>query len=262
MLRSVQGLKGSTVIAVDGDVGTVDEFFFDDEQWTVRYLVADTGGWLTGQRILISPMSLGRSDWRQHTLYVDLTRDQIRNAPGVDTERPVSRQWEVDYYNYYGWPYYWGGAGIWGPAMYPAVVPPAVAPGGVRGRYEEDEEERPEDSHLRSSEEVTGYSIQCPDGDLGHVEDFIVDDENWVIRYLAVDTRNWWPGKKVLLPPQWIDSVSWTDRAVFIELQRETVRNAPEWDPGAPISRDYERRLHDYYGHPHYWEHPDLRRAA
>lgn len=253
MLRSVNSLRGYMIQATDGEIGHVDQFYFDDQEWTVRYLVVDTGGWLTGRRVLISPIALGDTDWQGQRLHVKLTRQQVENSPDIDTDRPVSRQQEVGYFQYYGWPYYWGGPGLWGGAMYPGYL--AYAP-AVDAAVEEEQRrvEEEGDPHLRSTNEVMGYKIQARDDEIGGVSDFILDDETWAIRYLVVDTGGWWPGKKVLVPPPWIEQVSWTDQKVYVELDRDTIRNGPEWDPSAPITREYEQRLHGYYSRPPYWE--------
>jgi hypothetical protein len=260
MLRGVKGLHGSTLHALDGEIGRVDEILFDDEHWTVRYLIVHTGSWLFGQKVLISPMAFGHQDWEQKRLNVNLTREQIKNSPGVETDKPVSRQWETDYYTYYGWPYYWGGmggmgggggvggiGGGWGSYWYPGAL--LAHPLG-NAELQQDADKRSPDSHddhLRSTKAVTGYGISATDGHLGHIEDFIVDDETWKLCYLAVDTRDWWPGKKVLIPPDWISQVNWPERSVTVNVTRAQVRNAPEWDPGEPINHAFEDQLYDYY---------------
>jgi hypothetical protein len=260
MIRSVSELKGYTIEASDGDIGEVLQFYFDDEKWTIRYLVADTGGWLTGRRVLISPAALGRVDWNSRKLHVNMTKERVENSPSIDTDRPVSRQQETEYYNYYGYPYYWSGPYVWGPVPYPAYAPVAPAntasPAGAPGTVEREAVEarkRSEDVHLRSTQEVINYYIEANDGDIGHVEDFLIDDESWTVRYVVVDTRNWWPGKKVLVSPEWIRSVSWSDSRVYVDLSRDKIKNAPEYDPSLPLTRDYEARLHKQYGRSEYW---------
>jgi uncharacterized protein YrrD len=248
MLREVKVLHGVRIHALDGEVGTVDEILFDDQHWTVRYLIVHTGGWLFGRKVLISPLAFGIMDWEGHTLNVNLTRKQIENSPGVDTDRPVSRQWERDYYDYYAWPYYWGGIGGWGAYWYPGTLfaqTNGISP--TARQQAADQTQARTDDHLRSTKAITGYGITAKDGHLGHVQDFIVNDETWQICYLAVDTRDWWPGKKVLLPPDEIADVYWPERDVTVNITREQVRNAPEWDPGQPISRLFEDQLYAYY---------------
>ena len=114
-------------------------------------------------------------------------------------------------------------------------------------------EKNSEDKHLRSMDEVIGYHIQTLDGWLGHVADFIINDETWTIRYIVVDTRNWLPGKKVLLSPNWIDATNWAQRKVHLDVTSQQVRDCPEYDPAAPVNREYEARLYDFYGRPKYW---------
>ena len=238
MLRAVKSLYGNTLQALDGEIGSVDEVLFDDERWTARYLIVNTGGWLDSSQVLIAPAALGVLDWERRLLSVNLTRSQVEGSPDVETDEPVSRQWETDYHNYYGWPYYWGGAGAVGAAWYAGE---GLDPGGPAPAH------NPGGAHLRGTLEVAGYGIAARDGHLGHVEDFIIDDETWSIRYLAVDTRDWWPGKKVLLPLDWIGQVSWPERTVSAEVTREQVRGGPEWDPRVPISRAFEGELSGYY---------------
>lgn len=248
MLRSIDELKGHPVAASDGGIGQVETFYFDDEYWTVRYLVVDTGGWLGGRRVLISPIAIGQPDWLNRRLSVNLTKDQVERSPSFNTDKPVSRQYEVEFYNYFGWPYYWGGLYAWGGGMYPFAL--ATAPS--EGRTAIATQERG-DPHLRSTDEVIGYHLQATDDELGHVKDFIVEDETWQLRYMVVDTSNWWFGKEVLVPPAWIDRVSWSDQKVYVKLDRETVKGSPQWDPGMQIDRAYEERLYDYYGRLAYW---------
>ncbi|HWQ36684.1 MAG TPA: PRC-barrel domain-containing protein [Blastocatellia bacterium] len=263
MLQSVNELQGFALMATDGAVGEVREFYFDDERWTVRYLVVSTGSWLEGRDVLISPISVRQVDRGSNQVFVNLTMDQVRHSPDIDTHKPVSRQHESLFMSYYGYPYYWGGPGLWGSAAYPAAValPPATAEHiAAESEARARDEEQSGDSHLHSTREVTGYYIQASDDDIGHVEDFIIEDDSWAIRYLVVDTRNWLPGRKVLLAPEWLERVSWTDSKVFVNLTRDEVRNSPEYDKANLLSRDYETRLHEHYGRPGYWN--EVRRAG
>jgi hypothetical protein len=237
--------------AKDGEIGKCKDFLFDDKHWTIRYMVADTGKWLLGNKVLISPISLGEPDWGNRLFPVNLTKKQIEDSPSLDEHAPVSRQYEQNYSNYYYWPYYWGGEYAWGLGPYPPATPPFRS----MERVEEiEKEEDPEETHLRSAKEVTGYHIQASDGDVGHVEDYIVQDNTWAIRYMVVDTRNWLPGRKVLIAPKWIESVDWVDRKVEVNLETKEIKNSPEYDPSLPVNREYETRLYDFYGRPVYWE--------
>lgn len=261
MLRSVKDLRDYKVHATDGDIGGVDDLLFDDEQWTVRYMVLNTGGWLTGRLVLVSPLAVRNVRWEDSHIDVGLTREQIERSPDIAADQPVSRQMEQEYASYYGYSPYWGGPGIWGAAMYPGYLghassvalgmhPMPPIPRGRGGR----EQEHQGDQHLRSAHEVTNYRIQATDDEIGHVQDFVIDDETWSIRYMVVDTRNWWPGKKVLVSPRWIADIDWASSTVTVELTRDEVKRSPEYDPDAMLNREYEAQLHQHYGRPGYWE--------
>jgi uncharacterized protein YrrD len=245
MLRKAKDLEEYKLSARDGDIGSVEEFYFDDQSWTVRYLVADTGGWLSGRAVLISPYALDPARTVDKVIPVDLTKKQIENSPSLNTDKPVSRQYEMDYYPYYGWPGYWGGPFLWGSVGYPIR--------GQGGWSETTRHNEDDDPHLRSTQAVTGRTIQAQDGEIGAVEDFVIDDETWAIRYLIVDTGNWWPGKKVLISTRWIERISWEESKVFINLTREAIRQGPEYTAQALITRDYETRLHRHYNREEYW---------
>jgi uncharacterized protein YrrD len=249
MLRSTKELRGYKIRAIDGEIGQVHEFYFDDLDWIFRYLVVDTGNWLPGRKVLLKPVVLAQPDWETRSLSVELTKEQVENSPSISADEPVSRQMEVDLHTYYGWTPYWRGGlppfGV-GAAAAAEAIAMAAAPMG-----ESDDQEG--DQHLRSTREVNGYRIQARDGEIGHVDDLIIEDETWFIRCLVVDTRNWLPGRKVLVAPAWAEQVSWVEREIQVDLSRETIRESPEFDASTPVNRDYEGRLYDYYGRPRYW---------
>jgi PRC-barrel domain. len=225
MQHSLRSIIGYEIRAIDGDLGKVHEFYFDDTTWTIRYLVAETGNWLLGRKVLISPIAMGKPDLKQRTFSVNLTRDQVRNSPDIDTERPVYRQHEAELHEYYQWPQYWEGGygGILGITPYPVFENSLLKePSGPK---------RPDDPHLRSTRQVTGYHIHATDGEIGHVLDFIVDDGNWSLVNLVVDTGTWLSGRKVLIPPAWIKNVNWDETSVYIDRTREAVKNSPELEP-------------------------------
>jgi hypothetical protein len=251
MLRSTTGLVGFTISASDGDIGRVEGLYFDDQHWTVRYFVVDASRWLTGRRVLVSPVCVRCPDWERRRLPVALTRAQVQASPAMETHRPISRQFETAFSEYYGIPCYW--PTYVGAAPHP-LTPPAV-PRRVASEIEAHLEQREaEDQHLRSTEEVRGYYLRATDGGIGHVEDFLVEDLTWRIRYMDVDTRNWWPGKRVLVALEWVEDVSWQHSAVFVALSCDTIRTAPPYDPARPVDREYEQRLYAYYGRSGYWE--------
>jgi sporulation protein YlmC with PRC-barrel domain len=253
MLRKLKDLRGYLIHATDGFIGTVSDFYFDDEDWGVRYLVVDTGSWLVGRKVLISPLAIGPPDWMTRVLPVSLTKAQVERSPDIDTRKPVSRQHEAEYFRYYGYPYYWGGAGLWGMGAYPGSLT-------TQGRVEEDLKAHaihvtpiPDDCHLRSSNAVIGHHIKATDGDIGHLDDLLVDDYTWAIRYLIVDTSNWWGGHHVLVAPKWITDVSWPEAKVSVDLTRQAVKDAPPYDSATQVDRQREQGLYEHYGRPGYW---------
>jgi hypothetical protein len=250
MLTGVSHLKGFAIHASDGEIGHLEEFYFDDETWAIRYLIVNTGNWLSGRLVLISPAFLRQTDWDTRLLYLALTREKIKHSPDIDTHKPVSRQHEAEYLDYYGSSYYWGGFYPWGaePPPSPLLHPPLTAAEKRKVAQRE-----VEDSHLRSTAAVTGYRIEAADGDIGHVKDFIVSPDTWNIRYLEVDTHNWLPGRKVLVSPDWIVNVSWSDSKMETHLSREMIKSAPEYNDSIPITRDYENQIHVHYGRRPYW---------
>ena len=260
MLTNATQLKGLVIRATDGERGTVDQFYFDDETWAIRYLTVETGGWLGGRLVLISPFSVVHADLLDKRLDVALTKKQVENSPDINTHLPISRQHEAAYLGYYGYPYYWGGPYMWGPAFYPAGLASPIT--ASTETMADSIRKESTDSHLRSTEAVTGYDIEAADGEIGHVDGFVVDDEAWAIRYIEVATRNWWPGNKVLVSPAWVERVSWTDSKVYVGLSRDAIKNAPEYAESTPITREYENRLHLHYGRPPYWLHEAEHKSA
>jgi hypothetical protein len=245
MLDKAKTLKGYKLHSLDGEIGNVKEFYFDDHHWTIRYLVADTGNWLTGRQVLISPYVLVAVNREEQYISVDLTKKQIEESPSLASDKPVSRQYEETYSGYFGWPLYWDGAYAWGSS--PNIVRDQEKwKRLIRG-------EKAWNPHLRSTADVSGHHIQARDGEIGHVEDFIIDDETWAIRYLVIDTENWWPGKHVLVSPRWIERVSWIDSKVFVNLSRETIKQSPEYTELSLLTRDYEIGLHRHYDRQGYW---------
>jgi hypothetical protein len=246
MLQSARKMKDLALGAQDGRIGHVQEFLFDDTHWTIRYLVAQAGNWLTGRMVLLSPHVLGKPDEAHKIMPVGITQDQVRHSPPVEADRPISRVYEEEYYRYFGWPQYWAGPYLWGPSPLPAM-PPADLEGHMPFTDRLHPDVPKGDPHLRSTDEVTGYHIKARDGEIGHVEDFLYDDKDWAIRYLVVDTRNWWPGKKVLVPPAWIGGFHWEDRTLDAEVIREDIRQAPAYEPDKPITLGFEMQLARYY---------------
>ncbi|MEO5957944.1 MAG: PRC-barrel domain-containing protein [Opitutaceae bacterium] len=240
MLQNIKELLGAKLAAADGDIGKIEDFYFDDKSWAIRYLVADTGSWLSGRLVLLSPHAFGRFDQAAKILPVGLTRKQIEGSPSIETEKPVSRQYEVDYYRHYGWPAYWYGGGMWGFGGFPVVVMPPL-------KEEVDAAMRPdheEDPHLRSAKAVTGYDIQATDGSLGSVTSFMVDDKSWAIGELVVEAGHWYSGKEILIPTKKITRISYEESKVFVSLTQADIRGTAEHEAvetGEPIARNFSR---------------------
>jgi sporulation protein YlmC with PRC-barrel domain len=247
MFRNITHSIGFAIRATDGEIGKVADFYFDDENWAIRYLVVNTGDWLGDRLVLVSPIAIGGMDWEGKRLDVRLTKSQVEKSPNIDTRKTVSRQHETEYLSHYGYPSYWDGPYLWGRAQQPSSLFLNAVEATAASPSESSE------SHLRGTHEVGGYHIEGTDGQIGHVQDFIVDDETWAIRYLVVNTSNWWLGRKVLVAPAWIERVSWPDSKVHVSMSLSTIKNSPEYDDSMPIPREYEQRLYDYHRRAAYW---------
>ncbi len=268
MLRGTKDLLGSDVEGSDGSIGKVVDLYFDDHTWTVRSLVVKTGDWLAGRRdVLISPISIDADAGSGKAFRTSLSREQVRGSPDVDTGKPVSRQHEVEQYGYYGYPYYWGGSGLWGEGAQPAMML-----GAYSGRVSDDvvrrqqafvdsqaafHRQRGDDPHLRSCNAVLGYHLHATDGDLGHAAGFLIDTKTWSLRYLIVNTSDWWFGHDVLVAPSWIDDISWLEATVSVGLSRRSVKDAPPYSVGTVPTRPQEESLHEHHARPGYWNDAD-----
>jgi hypothetical protein len=248
MLRNSKDLEGSAIGATDGAIGEVQDLYFDDEEWVIRYLVVSTGAWLANRKVLISPVALGQPQWSQRLLRASITKEQVKNSPDIDTDKPVSRQHELRYLEYYGYPSYWRGAYLWGVGPNPNIIPM-----GAGHDVSPDTRGEKGDPHLRSCNAVMKHHVHASDGDIGRVQGLLVDDETWAIRYLIVNTSNWWLGHQVLVAPQWINDVNWFSSNVTVDLTRNTLRNAPPYDIASPPDRRREIETFEYYGRPGYW---------
>lgn len=281
MLRSIEELEKYGVQANDGPMGHVRDFFFDDASWVVRYVVVDTGGWLWDRKVLISPISIGQVDPAQKRLQVLLDREKIEKSPDFDSHKPVSRQHEKRYFEYYGYPCYWGGSGLWGDGSFPSLMLSDIddradsgnAVGQQRQRLdvgrplehgrvsahtkrnvtmgessaaasEETDSATPDDPHLRSCKSLRNYEIQANDGLIGHVEGFLVDEEAWAIRHIIVKTSHWWLGHRVLIRPDWISSVDWLENTVRVAVSRVAIKEAPPWKSSEAFDHKQREGLH------------------
>jgi uncharacterized protein YrrD len=221
--QRLKPLLGGSVLALDGDVGAISDFYFDDDSWTVRYIVVDTGRWLRGRQVLVPLWALHAPDWQQARVPVRITRKQVRHSPDIDTHRPVSRRMEAAALSYYRYPAYWAGPALWGhvPAPEPTTGIASPDPDALQ-----DTDER--GTHLRSVREVTGYHIRARDGDIGHVDDFLINPDTWAIGHLLIDTSNWIGGRAALISRSDVTRVSWPDHVVEVSLSRDAVARSPE----------------------------------
>ena len=221
LLYRMEKLIGLSIRASDGELGKIRDVYFDDSCWTARYLVVDAGGWPEDRRVLISPIAIANIDWDRRSASVTLTTQQVKAGPHIDTDKPISRQHEMDLLGYYGYPNYWSD---------------------------------PVESHLRSAREVRSFYLQTISASIGHVDDFLIDYESWAVRYIVVDTRDWRNGKHVVISPQWIMWADWAQRLMTVDVTRDTVQRAPEYDPAIDYSRACEASLHRHYQRPGYWQ--------
>lgn len=263
MLRSLNDMENFSIRATDGDIGQVKDFYFDDKSWVVRYLIVEAGSWLNSKKVLISPISIQKPNWADKVLPVMMTKAKVKQSPDIDTDKPVSRQHEMQYHDYYGYPYYWGGNGMWGGGLYPYAMMPGyvdtgedrVARAAAEAAYARVEQarHRNDDAHLRSCKVLSGYHIHAKDGEIGHVESFLLDQDTWAIRYMVVNTSNWWVGHKVLVAPEWITGVQWESKTVSVAMTREAVKTAPAFVSTEKLNRGQEASLYAHYGRPGYW---------
>ncbi len=253
MLWKASAINDYAIVATDGRLGTVIDFLFDDASWLVRWMVVDTGNWLSGRKVLLPPSVLGHPDSVKRQFAVRLTMQQVKDSPDIDTDRPVSRQMETNLYDYYGWSPYWGTGFYMGGYGFTGGMGGAMAasPSLDSRAFENGIAEAPRsdgDPHLRSIEAVTGYHIHATDGEIGHVEDFLIEEADWSIHYLVVDTKNWWPAKKVLVSPRSAREIDWTDKLVHLDVDRQRVKDSPAYDSSTTVDRAYETNFHSYYG--------------
>jgi len=250
MLWDASAVNGYSIEGSDGRLGTVSDLFFEDVGWVVRWLVVDTGNWLPGRKVLLPRSALGHPDRVLHHFPINLTMQQIKDSPNVDTDLPVSRQIEAQVHDYFGWDPYWsGGSRATGTATAtPFVAPPYGPHSTTHDLADVDAQTNDGDPHLRSMAAITGCHIHASDGEIGHVDDFLVDDAGWNIRYIKVDTRNWWPGQQVLISPLSVTKIDWVGKLVYININRQRIKDAPPYDPSITVDGAYEEQFLTYYG--------------
>lgn len=269
MLHNLKDLEGYTISATDGDIGRVKDFYFDDHAWGIRHIVVETGDWLASRKVLVSPHAIQYPDWSGKKLPVAITKGQVRHSPKIDTDKPISRQHESQHLSYYGYPHYWDDEGFWDKNLPPALLPTAAPIAKVERNARQNAEvsamkaaqtqRRDNDPHLRSCKEVSGYNILATDGEIGHIDGFIIDEVNWAIRYLIINTSNWWLGHQVLIAPQWFKEVNWAKQTVSISLSRQSVMDAPVFSTIEALDRQFETDLYAHYQRSAYWPEDSLR---
>lgn len=258
MLWDASAISGYAVSASDGKIGTISDLLFDDTNWLVRWLVVETGNWLFGRKVLLPSSALASLNAERKECSIKLTIQQIKDSPDVDTDRPVSRQMETSVYGHYGYRPYWnsgygftGGIGYMGGYGYMGGLGGAIPISPESQRREEeiaDDHRNHDDVHLRSVAEVTSYHLHASDGEIGHVETFLIEDTDWAIRYLVIDTKNWWPAKKVLISPLSILEISWSDNLVNLNVDRERIKEGPAYDESTTVDQAYDEKFLTYYG--------------
>ena len=251
MFKNLRDLEGFRLAAEDGEIGHVTDLYFEDDEWAVRYLVVATGTWLFGKKVLISPNAVERVDWDKECIKVTLTMEQVRNSPDIDTDRPISRQQEAEYHLYYNFPPYWGGVALWGRYDQP----------GAEATEDEAESAKEDssygakwDSHLRSAREVRGYRVEAIDGQVGHLDNLVVEIETWAVRYLVINTGGWLKKHEVLFTPKLVDRVIWAEATINVNASRELMESAPGYTSVDGITRAHEEALFSHYTTHPYWE--------
>jgi len=224
MERTINGLIGCRMEARDGDGGRVDDVYFDDESWAVRYLVLKTDDWLSGRKVLIAPLALMEDGGKIGVFRVNLTQDHIRNSPDIDTDKPVSRQQEIELYGHYSWKKYWE-SGFY-----------AQGVGEIKGISNNPQNVRSGgavDLHLRATSYVTGFHVHGTDGEFGHICNFVIDDRTWKVLNLVVDTGNLPVGKKVLVTVDHIIQMQWNDSEIYLNETKADIEKSAVFEPSA-----------------------------
>ena len=251
MLRSCNQLLGYAIHASDGEIGSLHDLYFDDQSTAIRYLVVDTGNWLPGRRVLLAPAAIGGVDADREEIITGLTRQQVEDSPGTEADQPVSRQHEMALHTHYGWEPYWAMTPVAGTLASYWGAPIRPAPSGSEQRVAEEmaaREREQADPHLRSASEVEGYHVAATDGEIGHVEDLLIDDRDWTVNLIGIDTRNWLPGRKVVISPGWLRGIDWPNRQIEVDLTRDQIKESPAYDPSRAFDERYLEQLHAHHG--------------
>jgi uncharacterized protein YrrD len=236
MLYDISDFGGLRVLGRDGEVGKLHDVYFEDDSWTIRYLVVDTGGWLTGRKVLVAPHAIRGLKLDESAIDTNLSRGQIESSPDFSTDKPVSRQFETSVYGHYGYPYYWRGPYLWGVTPYPYGEDMPEQPLPQTDMERNAREAGEQYPHLRSAKEVIGYYVEATDGSLGHIDTLLVDKRSWQVKAVVVDTKNWLPGKRVMIPPPAVARIDWPEHKVYVNATRAAIESSPEYDLEAAIA--------------------------
>jgi hypothetical protein len=245
MLWDTSAINGYAIEATDGQLGTVSDLLFSDSDWVVRWLVVDTGKWLLGRKVLLPVSVLGKPDQARRQFPIKLTKQEVQASPDIVTDQPVSRQVEAYVYSYYGWTPYWGNGDFSMSAMAMPLVTPILPTASAADALANPNKGDP---HLRSIAAVTGYHIHAVDGEIGHAENFLVDDVDWNLRYIIVNTKNWWLGERVLISPRAVRRIEWMDRLIYLEVDRQKVKTSATYDPSIAEDRAHAESVFSRYG--------------
>jgi hypothetical protein len=239
----------------DGELGPVVDFYFDAFNWEVRYLVVDAEPAAFGQRVPLAPDAIVAVDHDGQRVEFDLDADQVRRSPTVEESIPLGRRAESELAKHFGWQTYWEDYPERASDPHAAEVPLSSVPDDPAAPESRTERHPPEtDLALRSATEVFGYAVEALDGTPGQLLDLLVDPEEWVVRYLVVGTEDAPEGRPVLVSPSWVQEIDWDQKRLHVDISADQVTQAPEWQPGQPVDRAFEERVHDHYGRPRYWE--------
>ncbi len=212
MHHTVRQFKHDSVLATDGPAGRVVDLYFDDQDWKVRHLVVDAGGWFTPRRVLLPPESVDTDASGEGLLRLRLARRQVSEAPDADSARPVFRQAQIAQAVHFGYPYYWSGLALW------------AGIGAGRSRADAERAAHAElargDPHLRSGAALIGCRVEAREGVLGEVHDFVVDEQAWTVSAVVLETRKWLPGGKVRIAPQSIERIDWSEQRIVTRIER------------------------------------------
>ncbi len=229
----LEDLIGYKIEAEDGHIGTVHDVLFDDEAWVVRYVVVDTGGWLLGRKVLVSPEAAHEPDEGHKTLQVKLTKQQVKDSPEVPIDPPLSREEEAQYRDHYRWPDYWDNVEAFDRNAMVNIAPEAMSLGTVAPAppVAPPIPEVVADPMLRSARVIRGYKIHCgADEDVGEVTDFVIDGQAWTVPFLVVKLKDKDAADHVLIPASSIRRTGWKDKAIELDYESATVNSAPHFD--------------------------------